>query len=58
MIVDADKYTGVMYYVARDTDRAGGIPVSPFFSLPFEAKLWMYLWGDPEKYCVARQQFL
>ena len=58
MIVDRNTYTGRMYYVARDEGRVGGIPVSPFFSMPFEAKLWMHLWGESKKYCIGVQQFL
>jgi len=58
MIVNPEKYTGTMYYVAQDDGRVSGVPVSPFFSQPFEAKLWMHLWGDPGKYCMTLNQFL
>ncbi len=58
MIVDPKTYTGIMYYVAKDEGRAGGIPVSPFFSFQFEAKLWMHLWGNSNNYCLGFQQFL
>lgn len=57
MIVNPDEYTGTIYYVARDEGRVSGIPVSPFFSLPFEAKLWLSLWGDSEQNAVRLQRF-
>ena len=58
MIVNPEKYTGTMYYVAQDDGRVSGVPISPFFSQPFEAKLWMHLWGDPGKDGMTLNQFL
>lgn len=57
MIVNPEEYTGIIYYVARDEGRVSGIPVSPFFSMPFEAKLWLSLWGDPGQSVIGLHRY-